>query len=254
MTDERKTAQAASTDEHVIHMWQPLDFETPKGYDYLRSSFLKDAGSTLFRCFADIVLELLDRLYYGLKIEGWNNLRLLGNRGAVCICNHVHVMDCTFVELALKSRLVYYVTLESNFRIPGVRWLIRALRAVPLSQKAHPMAELFREMGKALHSGALVQIYPEGVLIPYCPQLRAFHDGAFHLAVTNDVPVLPMAVTFRKTRGIRRLWRKAPSVTLRILPPVCAPDGMTRKEATSWLNQTCKDAMQQAIDQAATPV
>lgn len=248
MNAEEKRPEGA--DEHVIHMWEPFSFETPRGYDYRRDAFWKDFGSTLFRWFADVVLEVLDRVYYGLKITGMKNLRRLGGSGAVCICNHVHVMDCTFVELALKSRLVYYVTLESNFRIPGVRKLIRALRGVPLSPKAHPMAELFREMGRAIDDGALVQIYPEGVLIPYCPELRTFHDGAFHLAVTNGVPVLPMVVTFRPTRGLRRLWRKAPSVNLRILPPVSAPEELPRREAVQWLNTTCKRAMQHILDAA----
>ena len=180
---EKKTESKGflKEDEHVIHMWQPFSFEVKKGYDYRRANPLSRLTSSLLKTVAVPVLTVFDRVVLGSRIDGWKNLRRLRNTGAVTVCNHVHMLDCTLVEQALFKERTYFITLASNFKIPLVRHLIRILGGVPLSADVQTTAELFSEMGKALKKGACVQIYPEGVLLPYCRELRPFRRGAFYL-------------------------------------------------------------------------
>jgi 1-acyl-sn-glycerol-3-phosphate acyltransferase len=239
--EELQTEQ--SKEEHIIQMWEPLAFETEPGYDYHRNGFLQRLASILLRGFADIVLAVLDRICFGLTIGGRKNKKLIRGRGAVTICNHIHPMDCTMVDLAMWSRRMYYVTLESNFRIPLIRHFIRMLGGVPLPTKTKAIAELFDEMGKALRAGSCVQIYPETVLHPYFDGLRRFEDGAFHLAVKNRAPILPIVVSQRPPRGLFCFYKHRPCLHLEILPPIEPDASLSLRDARKRLKQDCQEAM-----------
>ena len=233
----------AMEDEHVVHMWQPFSFEVAPDYDYRRDGFLRRTLGFALRGAATVILSVVDRVFLGLKIEGWENLKGLGARGAVTVSNHVHMMDCSMIDQALWNRRMYYVTLESNFRIPLVRHLIRVFGGVPLSKKPRAMARMFEEMGKALKAGAFVQVYPEGVLHPYYQGLRPFKRGAFYLAVKNKVPVVPMVIAARKPRGLYRLYKRKPCLKLTILPPIYPKPFIGQKQAIDMLMEDCRAAL-----------
>ena len=167
-------------DEHVLHLWEPLSFSVDEDYDYRRQGFFCRLGTGLLRIVVFVLLSVYNYVTLGMKIDGRENLKALRGRGAVTVCNHVHPMDCTMIDLAVFPRRIHYVTLDTNFRIPLVRHLIRWLGAVPLSRSPHQIARLFEAMGAAMDDGVLVQVYPEGVLIPYAPKLRKCKGGAMY--------------------------------------------------------------------------
>lgn len=74
------------------------------------------------------------------------------------VYNHIPSMDCTMIDLAVFSKRIHYVTLDTNFHIPLVRHLIRWLGTVPLSHSPHQITQLFEAMGKAMDDGVLVQV------------------------------------------------------------------------------------------------
>lgn len=243
--DEDNDQTSASEDEHVLHFWQPFRFLTPEGYDYRRNTFLQRAESFLLRSFAAFILEGLNRVLFGFKITGRENLKAVSG-GAVTVCNHMHAMDCTMVNLALLDKRLYYLTLETNFQIPVVRHLIRVLGAVPIPSRRHCFHEMFSEMSAAAKNGAFIQVYPEGVLIPYSKKLRRFKSGAFRLAAAANVPVLPMVITQEKPTGFFAFYKNKPCLTLHILPPIY-PDseGNPEKRSAELLKNACIEAMRE---------
>ncbi len=240
MNDNKKTIPA-DEEEHLIHLWKPFKFDIKKGYDYRRKGIIPSFCYYLVKSLAQIILNFYDRIVFGLKIKGRKNLKVLWKSGGLVICNHVHVMDCTFIDCALPHKRIYYTTLESNFKIPVVRHLIRVLGGVPIPTKPHCLSEFSEEMEQALKEGCCVCVYPESVLHPYYTDLRKFRPGAFKLAVDASVPVIPMVVTFRKPKGIRRLLKRKPCVTLNILSPVY-PQSNAREECER-LKQKCYESM-----------
>lgn len=206
-------------DEHVLHMWTPLSFQTPQGYDYLRTGKLRTFCHYLVRGIAALLLYPFNTLWFGLRIRGRKHLKALGGTGFVSASNHVHPMDCTFVNLALFPKRLYYMTLASNFKIPLVRWLIRILGAIPIPENIAAKKEMMAAMEQVLNMGDTLHIYPEGILRPYYPGLRKCKEGAFHLAYAAGKPILPMAITYRKPRGIYALKRK-PCISLTLLEPI----------------------------------
>lgn len=239
--DEEQTLE--SEEEHVLHFWQPFHFITPEGYDYRRNFILYRIESLLLRSFAAFILEGLNRVLFGFRITGRENLKAIRG-GAITVCNHIHAMDCTMVNLALLDKRVYYLTLETNFQIPIVRHLIRVLGAVPVPSKKHCFNEMFTEMSAAARSGAFVHVYPEGVLIPYSKKLRRFKGGAFRLAAAANVPVLPMVLTQEKPSGLFSLYKSKPCLTLNILPPIYPDESIaSEKQSAEVLRKACLHAM-----------
>lgn len=237
--------------EHIFHMWEPLTFEVKEGYDYIRNTPVKRLAHDTLRTFAHLVLGFLNRFLFGLRIRGRRNLKALqhnGPAGAVTICNHIHPMDCTMIDLALGRRRMYYLTLESNFRIPLVRHIIRTLGGVPLSARPGCTKELFAAMGTQIEKGACVQIYPESVLHPYYEGIRPFKKGAFYLAVRNQTPILPMVITYRRPSGIYRLYKHKPCLTLNILPPVFPNPAAGKPGEVLRLMKECERLMREAYD------
>lgn len=246
-------ADEAGYQDHVIHMWQPLRFQTKRGYDYRRRALYKRAGTALLRTFAFVILQLYTRVVLGFRVSGQQNLKALGKEGAATVCNHVHMLDCAMIDMTLYPHKTHYITLESNFRIPFIRHLIRIFGGVPLSENPVRLAELFREMGRAADDGALVHIYPEGVLIPYCETLRPFKSGAFRFVAKKRLPVLPMVLVQRRPRGLFRLYKRKPCWTLHILPPQYPDGALADKPAAEALERTCRAAMVSCLREHADP-
>lgn len=232
----------------MLHMWEPLSFRVDDDYDYRRQGFFCRLGTGLLRLAVFLLLSVWNYFAYGMVIEGRKNLKALDG-GAVTVCNHIHPMDCTMIDLAVFPRPIHYVTLDTNFRIPAVRHLIRWLGGVPLSHSPHQMGKLLAAMGEAMKDGELVQIYPEGVLIPYCTDLRKFRNGAFRLAADNGVPLVPMVLTQEAPTGILKLYKKKPCLHLHILPALHPDPALPPRAAANRLREQCLQVMQEHLEQ-----
>ena len=230
-------------DEHVMHLWQPFTYHVEKGHDYLRKKPAQVFAYKALYKIVGAVFSVICYIFQGLKIEGKENAKKVSGSGCVTIMNHVNVIDCVWMSLIFKKQRVYAVSLESNFQIPLVREIIKALSAVPMSSDPNRMKEMFRAMEQALNEGNIVHMYPEGVLIPYYEgALRKFRGGAFYLACHTDSPVLPIVVKYREKTGLWKLKRK-PCITLKILEPV-ESKGKSQKE----LMNECRQAMEAELE------
>ena len=173
---------------------------------------------------AYLVLLIITKVIYNLKIEGKENLQKIKN-GAVTVSNHVLFLDCAIIGIALISKKIYFTTEEGSFKIPFVRRLIKLLRAIPIPKDLTNKRNFTKEINKLLQEGRIVHFYPEAALWPYHNKIRNFKNGAFDFAVRNDVPVIPMVFKFRETEGIRRFFKMKPDITLCILEPIYAEKG-----------------------------
>lgn len=206
--------------ENIINVWHPLNFDIDENYEYVPKNIIFQFFSDiLYYLIAFPILYVITKLVYDLKIEGRENLDNL-ETGAISISNHVLILDCAMVGLALRDKRVYYTTQEDSFRIPFVRKLIRLLRAIPIPTETKNKPHFIDALHDLLSNGNVVQFYPEAALWPYYTKIRNFKTGAFRLAIKNDVPIIPMVFTFREPAGFRKLFKRKKDVTLKILKPI----------------------------------
>ena len=206
--------------EDIIHLYEPLKLNIDKNYEYIKEGKIFTFFSNLiYYGLAVPVLTVLDKIIYDLKIEGKENIKNL-KTGAISVSNHVLILDCTMVGLAFGLKKIYFTTREGSFKIPFVRKLIKLLRAIPIPTKINNRACFIKELSKAIQKGKIIHFYPEKALWPYYEKIRKFQNGAFNLAVENNVPVIPIVITFRDPKGIRKLFKKKKDVTVKILKPI----------------------------------
>jgi 1-acyl-sn-glycerol-3-phosphate acyltransferase len=134
-------------------------------------------------------LRLGARVYFGLRFEGIQHIPVSGP--LLIVPNHVTYADPTLVTIPVR-RPVHYMAWNALFDVPGLAWLIRRLRAFPVElETADPRAA--REAVRLLQSGEAVMIFPEAGRSPD-GRLGRFKPGAFRLACSLGVPVLPVTI------------------------------------------------------------
>ena len=240
----RDHKKAPAPDTHVVKNWTPLNMKITAKTKVINFTLPFLFISKFFRMLAIPLLFIIDRAFWGLKIKGVRNLKLLKRRGAITVANHVHTMDATFVSLGTFPRNMNFSSIKGNFEIPVVRWIVRILGGFPIPETTAGLMRFTKDIGRALQKGRLIHFYPEAALWPYHKKLRPFKNGAFRYAVQFDVPVLPSVIVF-KERKLRK-----PAARLIILEPIEPPDKSlgSIKKRTDYLRDITYEKMNSAID------
>ncbi len=134
-------------------------------------------------------IHALSRLYFSLDLHGTANIPA---SGAVLVTpNHQTYADPPLVTVPFR-RPVHYMAWKRLFEIPFFGQLIRRLRAFPVDiDSADPRAT--REAVRLLQAGAAVMMFPEaGRSVD--GTIGRFKMGAFRLAVSVGVPILPVTI------------------------------------------------------------
>ncbi|KFN45556.1 MFS transporter [Arenimonas metalli] len=134
-------------------------------------------------------------LFYRVRIAGVED-HVPDEGAALLVCNHVSYMDPVLISAAVP-RPIRFVMYYKIFRVPGMNWVFRAYRAIPIAgAKEDPevMEAAFEEIRAALDAGELVCIFPEGALTKD-GEIAPFRGGVERILATHPVPVVPMALT-----------------------------------------------------------
>ena len=129
------------------------------------------------------------RLYWRIRLEGTQHIPADGP--LIIAPNHVTYADPVLVWLPIRLR-VHFMAWDALFDVPGFSWVIRRLRAFPVQlEAADPRST--REAVRLLQAGQSVMIFPEAARSPD-GRLQRFRPGAFRLASSLQVPVLPVTI------------------------------------------------------------
>jgi len=146
-------------------------------------------------------------------------------RPYVVVANHQ-----SFVDILLISHLPWemkWLSKQTFFKIPLVGWMMRMAGDIRLvrGEKDSVIAAM-NACRDRLDKRVSVMIFPEGTR-SRDGHLQPFKDGAFRLAIEQQVPVLPLAVNGAYTALIKGDWRLGVSdAEVRVLEPI-ETDGMT---------------------------
>jgi 1-acyl-sn-glycerol-3-phosphate acyltransferase len=129
------------------------------------------------------------RAYFGLRLRGVEHIPTSGP--VIITPNHQTYADPPLVTIPVR-RPVYYMAWSRLFEIPGLGWWIRRLRAFPVQIDSRDPRGA-REAVRLLGAGEAVMIFPEGSRT-FDGSVGLFKPGAFRLAVTLKVPILPVTI------------------------------------------------------------
>jgi 1-acyl-sn-glycerol-3-phosphate acyltransferase len=140
------------------------------------------------------VAWMLTHLLYRAQVVGIDE-NVPDEGPALVVCNHVSYTD-PLVLMGAIPRPTRFVMYYKIFNTPGLSWLFRNARAIPIAgsrEDAALMEAAFVEVDKALAEGEIVGIFPEGKLSTD-GEIAEFKAGVERILKTRPVPVVPMAL------------------------------------------------------------
>ena len=171
-------------------------------YNYrIRNPFYR-FWTAIFRQIAITLINPWMVLTNRIKIYNKKHIKKVRGKAFVCVVNHVDYVDdlCTGTNV-FYWRKVYFTTLKENIKRRVVGFFLRTLGGIPIPTDSVNGMRKFEEDCSYLLSHKKPIIYnPEGSLWPKYRGLRPFKRGAFVAAVKNDVPVFPIAITFKRKK------------------------------------------------------
>lgn len=152
------------------------------------------------------LLYFVQRLYSGL-IFRWrcNNgpCTLPAEGSGLIVANHRSPIDPMMVWTnhhfrgdptggSRQIRVAGFLTASEYCNVPGLRWLVRTMRSIPVDRNGQDMAPT-REALRRLKNGELVGLFPEGG-INWGTRLRSANPGVAFLALKSKVKVYPVFI------------------------------------------------------------
>jgi 1-acyl-sn-glycerol-3-phosphate acyltransferase len=147
----------------------------------------------------------------------------------VIVANHQSVLDIPF--LALMPLECKWVAKEQLFRLPVLGWMMRLAGDIPLDRSsARSGIQALKTARFYLEHKCSVFFFPEGTRSED-RRVYDFNDGAFHLAIKAQVPVLPLAIEGASDCLPKHSWifGDPRDVNIQILAPV-ETRGMTSRD------------------------
>jgi 1-acyl-sn-glycerol-3-phosphate acyltransferase len=172
---------------------------------------------------------------YRLKTAGVVNIPEEGP--ALLVCNHQSLADALIITASCR-RPIRFVMYYAIFNVPGLRFLFRSMKAIPIAgAKEAPdvLDRAYDEIATALEDGQLVCIFPEGQLTRD-GEIGLFRPGVTRILQRTPVPVVPMALSglwrsiFSRNRHKWRVATLFPAVSLAVgpalSPAVATPEAL----------------------------
>jgi len=178
------------------------------------------------------------------RVFGRENLK--GIKSAIVTSNHVYMFDCLSVKYALKGHKTMVSAAYFNNLKGQLGDMMRAGGMLPISLKdLGALREFEKAVSYYLKKDNYVVFYPEQGMWWNYQKPRPFKNGAFHYAVVNNVPVIPVFITFRPSGKFDDEGLMIMYSDVHIMKPIYKNKDLSDKENVNYLrrlnHQMCVD-------------
>lgn len=221
-----------------------------KDFPYLRRSRLWALGSFLvYYAVAVPVVFLICKLYLGMKFENHRQLRKLRSTGFFLYGNHTQYLDAFLPAMAAFPKRGYVVANPDAVSIPGLRNLVQLIGCIPIPSDLGGFPAFLEAVEHRFRQGSCVGIYPEAHIWPFYTGVRPFVGTSFRYPVRLRAPVVAMAVTYRKRRGLFH-WVKRPGMTVTFSEPMYPDPVLHPKAAQEELRHRTYEFLRQVTSRS----
>ena len=156
----------------------------------------------------------------------------------------MHKWDYIAVMKAIRPYKSYLLAWDKNINGENGT-IIRLVGGIPIPEKdiAGQRAQL-RAIKELFKDHGWLHIYAEGSMWGYYQPIRPFKRGAAFIAVTNDVPVIPLGFSYREPGWIRKhIFRQIACFTLHVGEPVYSDNSLKQKDREKDLTTRANKAV-----------
>jgi len=186
---------------------------------------------------------LIGKAYFGVSFRGTEHIPLTGP--LIIAANHVSYADPPLLSLPFR-RPIFYMAMAPLFKNPLLGWFLRRVRAFPVRLESVDLRAT-RAGVRALRAGAALLIFPEGGRT-LDGRLQPFIPGAFRLACSLGVPVLPVTITGGyEAWPADRVFPRPGRITITYHPAIHAEAGGAPREAVQKLSDRVRAVIASAL-------
>ncbi len=210
-----------------------------ENFPYYDRSFKFRLNHALNRALLRCVVIYMNRVRYGLKIVGKENLKknkALLKDGAMTVCNHVYRWDLACVLDAIGNRNLWFPILGEHMKGKDA-WFMHYLGGIPIPETRAGMRPFDAAFDEFRKKKEWLHVFPEAASWKFYTPIRSFKKGAFAMAYKYNIPVIPFVLSYRPRTGVYK-WFDTPDVpllTLHVGTPIVPDISKPRKEETSRL-------------------
>ena len=183
---------------------------------------------------------------FATEVVGKENLK--GIKSAIIVCNHVNKLDCMAVRYALSPRKTYFTAAEFNNMEGFLGDMMRAGGLLPMSTNFGAQKNFLKTTEQLLRGKNFITFFPERAEWWCYEKPRPQFDGAYKVAVQNNVPVLPVFITFRGTEESRKSPTGIKQFVVNILKPIYPSTKHTAKENVKVMKANCDEQWWQTYE------
>lgn len=207
---------------HLLPIKKIYDVNVDANYPYVDNSFKFKFFNFLYYFQARFVVDPLNRLRYGFRLRGMENLKKYKEQlkgGALTICNHVFRWDmCGILKVCGWRQLRFPIFRGQMAGKDRDRMVYTG--GVPIPEKLSDLRHFYRAFDYYHEHGFWMHFFPEESRWQFYTPIRPFKKGAFIMAERYNVPIIPMAYSYRERKGILKLFGKEACVTLNVGEPI----------------------------------
>ena len=176
----------------------------------------------------------------GIKYSQSNPYNEDFSKPAIIICNHQSHLD--LVPLLAVSEKIIVLTADWVWNNPIYKYAIHNAEFLPASSGVE---NILPQLQSLVNRGYSIAVYPEGTRSLDC-SIGRFHQGAFYLAETLNVDVLPLILygsgkALPKHGRLMKRWPIHMEIDKRISPESMKQNGLTLREQASFMRKYYKD-------------
>ena len=170
------------------------------------------------------------------QILGFENYEKVKNQGVILTCNHFNPFDNYIVfkvlQKSLGKRRLWKIIREGNYtNFPGLfGFFFKHCNTLPLSSNTETMKKFLSAVTTLLKDNNKLLIYPEQAMWWNYKKPRPLKTGAFKLAATNNVPILPCFITMEDSKDEAPDGSYIQEHTINFLNPIYPSPNKTPKE------------------------
>lgn len=221
----------ADLDEPSPDSYYPVDETYPYITKGLKNKIVKAFYYKVVRKYA----KQINRQLCNLKVEGKENLK--GVKAAIITSNHFSEID-SFPIIEAAGNIMFVANETNNWK-NFIGDIMRKIGFIPLPGNLNikTMRKFNEAISFYLKKGKKILIYPEQAMWREYTKPRPLQNGAFHYAVINNVPILPMFITIQpKAQPVDEQGRQNfGDYTLHIFPPIYPKKDLSNKENENYM-------------------
>jgi len=182
--------------------------------------------------------------FWRIKVSGREKIK--SKEVYIMVSNHQSGAD--IIVLFLLWAHFKWVAKKTLFYYPFIGWTMFLNRYIALERgKSSSMRKMMADAAQTLKGGNSVMIFPEGTRSKN-GQIQPFKTGAFHLALSNHIPVLPIAIR-GTSHAIRKggfLINKNFDIHAKVLDPIPyeSMKGKDLKEVAHCVHDIIREALE----------